>query len=257
MPDLSKRVMKPKMFFLQQRVASLCTKGNLLWMEQWVLRFRGYAISPGRWNSLRGEGGQWAFWCTLLWHLWSAIWKSMHLFKQRQMDSHTHTHIQPPPHTHTHTAWSRAKMWRRTVQFAHMCTSSPSQEFAYTFICDVKMHNHTHTVYTHNPQSSLYAYISLYYENDTTVSAWTYRTIFNSPRLYHDISFSFSRAASVQTFMSLIKAEPTQGGLRLFTADSSRQQYCSLQKLACTLIFPGKSSVAEEVIYFGFLVCLK
>lgn len=60
------------------------------------------------------------------------------------------------------------------------------------------------------------------------------------------------RAASVQTCMSLIKAEPNQGGLRLLTTGSLRQQYCSLQILASTLFFPGKSSVAVESDSFQF-----
>ena len=53
-PEMWERVMKPETFSTQRHVTSLCTKGNLLWTEQRVQRFRGDAISPGR-----GRGGWW------------------------------------------------------------------------------------------------------------------------------------------------------------------------------------------------------
>lgn len=105
---MSERVMKPKMFFMQQRATSLCTKGNLLWMEQQALRFRGYAISPGRWNGLGGGNGPFDVLCS---DVYGEQFEKACIYSNTETDGITHTTTRMCEHTH-HLV-------------AHMHTSSP------------------------------------------------------------------------------------------------------------------------------------
>lgn len=82
-PEMSQSVMKSKMLFMQRHVTSLCTKGNLPWMEQQVC-----AISAG--TAVGGSDG-------LFDVLYSdaygkQFWKKLPIIQTgRQMESHTYT----------------------------------------------------------------------------------------------------------------------------------------------------------------------
>lgn len=94
--ELSERVMKSEMFFMQRRVTSLCTKGNLVWMEQRALRFREFAIAPGRWNGLGGGNGPFDVLCSDVYG--EQFERDAFIQTQRQMESDTHTR----KHSHNH-----------------------------------------------------------------------------------------------------------------------------------------------------------
>lgn len=159
--------------------------------------------------------------------------------------------MESPPHTHTHTgSFTRRGAMQKCdgAQFSlHICAHPHLVKNLHTLSSVTLKCTTTHIQYAHiirrAPFMPTFLFIMKMIQQCQLELTGRYS---NSPRLYRDISFSFSRAASVQTFMSLIKAEPTQGGLRLFTADSSRQQYCSLQKNWHVLYFSQENLLLQK-----------
>lgn len=132
--ELSERVMKSEMFFMQRRVTSLCTKGNLVWMEQRALRFREFAIAPGRWNGLGGGNGPFDVLCS---DVYGEQFEKACIYSNTTTDGIRHAYTQ----THTTTA----KMWEHTL-----CGGTDAHIPTYTRVCihldqgDVKIQTLTH-----------------------------------------------------------------------------------------------------------------
>lgn len=149
--ELSERVMKSEMFFMQRRVTSLCTKGNLVWMEQRALRFREFAIAPGRWNGLGGGNGPFDVLC-------SDVYGEQ--FEKACIYSNTTT--DGIRHAYTQTLTQPLQKCENThFAVAQMRTSPPTQEFVYTWIRGMWKYRHLHTNTSDNPQYFPYTYVFL------------------------------------------------------------------------------------------------
>lgn len=114
---MSERVMKPEMFFMQWRAASLCTKGNLAFDNLEGMQFQ--QVGP------RGEAMGLLMYSALT-CMESNLKKHAFIQTQRQMESHSNTSAQQ-------------KCESVRCLLAHMCTSSPRQECSYTFMERLKI----------------------------------------------------------------------------------------------------------------------